>query len=154
MQGGFVGYHLHPPTVRLPNFEGKTWVPTFNMNGDRPGTLVFAGADIEERRFVGKNVCHTILYGKEQYAAMTEPKCRAAELFMEGMGLYLERHENKKFHDPTAAVCHLHPEIGQWVRGRVQKTEGGWGTVADENGDWMLGDIDRDLLWDHISNWN
>lgn len=29
----------------------------------------------------------------------------------------------------------------------------GWGTVADADGDFMLGDIDYDLLWDHIYNW-
>src|SRR4051794_17067171 len=37
MQGGFLGYHLHAPEVRLPQFEGKEWVPTFNLNGDRKG---------------------------------------------------------------------------------------------------------------------
>jgi hypothetical protein len=73
---------------------------------------------------------------------------------MEAMGLYLERHESKKFHDPTAAVCHLHPEIGEWVRGVVKKIESGWGVTPDESGDWMLGDIDRELLWDHITNWS
>src|SRR5262249_48749186 len=37
MQGGFLGYHLHAPRVRLPQFEGREWVPTFNLNGDRKG---------------------------------------------------------------------------------------------------------------------
>jgi pyrimidine-specific ribonucleoside hydrolase len=35
MQGGFLGYHLHAPAVRRPEFEGREWVPTFNLNGDR-----------------------------------------------------------------------------------------------------------------------
>lgn len=154
MQGGFCGYHIHAPVVRLPQFEGKTWMPTFNLNGDRSGGQAFLNAFIRERRFVGKNICHTVLYTRSNYELMTAPKCRAAELFMEGMGLYLDRHNEKKFHDPTAAVCHLHPEIGEWVWGRVQKMEGGWGTTMDETGDWVLGGIDYDRLWNHIYNWN
>lgn len=158
MQGGFVGYHLYDPQVKLPQFEGKSWVPTFNMNGDRPGTLAFTGAKIAERHFVGKNVCHTILYNKEHFGKMSKPNCRAAELFMEGMGLYLEKHEDKKFHDPTAAVCHLHEEIGVWLAGKVRKIEQGWGTICEvepkDNTDWVLADVDRELLWDHIYNWN
>lgn len=156
MQGGFCGYHLHEPKVRLPQFEGKTWMPTFNLNGDRDGALSFLAADIKDRQFVGKNICHTVLYTKEQYEKMSKPQCRAAELFMEGMGLYLERHDSKKFHDPTAAVCHLHPEVGTWLTGKVKKIETGWGTVceAEGNNDWVLVDINYDELWNHISNWN
>jgi inosine-uridine nucleoside N-ribohydrolase len=154
MQGGFCGYGLHQyPVRRLPQFEGKTWMPTFNLNGDRPGGQAFLDAYIRERRFVGKNVCHTVVYERHHYEQMTTPRCRAAELFMEGMGLYLDRHDGKKFHDPTAAVCHLHPEIGTWLWGRVKKIEGGWGTVLHETGDWVLADIDYDKLWEHIYEW-
>lgn len=155
MQGGFCGYHLHDyPVERLPQFEGKTWMPTFNLNGDRPAALSFMNAKIKERRFVGKNVCHTVLYDRSRFERMTKPQCRAAELFMEGMDLYLARHENKKFHDPTAAVCHLHPEIGYWVSGRVQKMESGWGTTLKEDGDQIMAHIDYEKLWQYIYNWN
>lgn len=158
MQGGFCGYHLHRPAVTLPQFEGKTWMPTFNLNGDRDNGLTFLDAKIKNKHFVGKNVCHTVLYNKEHYGKMSKPNCRAAELFMEGMGLYLEKHENKKFHDPTAAVCHLHHEIGTWVAGRVRKIEQGWGTVCEvepkDNTQWILGEVNYDLLWEHIYNWN
>ena len=155
MQGGFCGYHLYEPKVRLPQFEGRTWMPTFNLNGDREGALAFLAAKIKDRQFVGKNICHTVLYTKDQYSKMVKPQCRAAELFMEGMHLYLERHEAKKFHDPTAAVCHLHPGVGTWLTGKVQKIESGWGTVcgAEGNSDWVLADIDYDQLWEYIYNW-
>jgi pyrimidine-specific ribonucleoside hydrolase len=154
MQGGFCGYHLHSPAIRLPKFEGKTWVPTFNLNGDLSGAAEFMDSNIIEKRFVGKNICHTVVYNKEHYQLMEKPKCRAAELFMEGMGLYLERHEEKKFHDPTAAVCHLHPDIGTWIFGTVTRIESGWGTIPNEKGDWILADIDYHALWNHIHNWN
>ena len=51
---------------------------------------------------------------------------RAQEIFVEAMDKYLEKHSEKKFHDPTAAVCHLHPEIGKWVQGKLYNSQGGW----------------------------
>jgi inosine-uridine nucleoside N-ribohydrolase len=155
MQGGFLGYHLHAPRVRLPEFEGKTWMPTFNLNGDRKGAEILLKTPIPERRFVGKNVCHTLLYDRAFHATMpaADPANPAAVLFMQAMGMYLEKHEAKKWHDPTAAACHLHPEIGTWVRGRVSRIEGGWGTVADEAGDLILADIDREALWACFRGW-
>ena len=154
MQGGFLGYdlHLHART-RLPQFEGKTWVPTFNMNGDRKGTEALLRANIRERRFCGKNVCHTVLYDQAIFDTMAPPKDRASELFVEGMALLLDKHESKKFHDPVAAVCHLHPEVGTWVRGRTRKIEAGWGTVLDEAGDYILADLDYPAFWQHIRTW-
>jgi pyrimidine-specific ribonucleoside hydrolase len=155
MQGGFLGYHLHAPQVRLPQFEGREWMPTFNLNGDRRGADILLRAAIPERRFVGKNVCHTLLYDRAFHLTMpaADPDSPAQMLFMVGMEANLSKHEAKKWHDPTAAACHLHPEIGTWVRGRVTKIEGGWGTVADENGDLVLADVDRDALWDCFRKW-
>lgn len=154
MQGGFLGYDLHPHAkVRLPQFECKTWMPTFNMNGDRKGTEALLRANVGTRRFCGKNVCHTVLYDQAKYQAMSSPKDRASELFLEAMGLLLDRHEAKKFHDPVAAVCHLHPEVGTWVRGRVQKIEAGWGTVLADSGDYVLADLDYDAFWRCIQTW-
>lgn len=154
MQGGFLGYDLHAHAVtRLPQFEGKTWMPTFNMNGDRKGVEALLRANVGSRRFCGKNVCHTVLYDRTRFEATAAPRCRASELFVEAMALLLERSEGKKFHDPVAAVCHLHPEVGVWVRGKVQKIEAGWGTVPDPAGDDVLADLDRDAFWRHISTW-
>jgi hypothetical protein len=82
-----------------------------------------------------------------------DPAKPATVLFMTAMERYLAEHPEKKWHDPTAAVCHLHPEIGTWIRGRVTKLEGGWGTVPDDQGDLILADIDRNALWFHVRNW-
>ena len=127
MQGGFLGYHIYSPVVRLPEFEGRGWMPTFNLNGDRRGAAVLSAAPISDRRFVGKNVCHTVVYDRAVHATMQAPPSDnpAAGLFRMAMDLYLKSHPAKKWHDPTAAACHLHPEIGTWVRGRVIKLEGG-----------------------------
>jgi inosine-uridine nucleoside N-ribohydrolase len=137
MQGGFLGYNQHNiPCERLAKFEGLESVPTFNLNGDRKGAMVYTEAAIRERRWVGKHVCHTIVYNSEVHARL-KPHNRASELFKEGMDLYLQNHPEKKFHDPTAAVCHVYPEIGTWVRGKT---------------DYIIADVDRNLLWDHICN--
>lgn len=119
MQGGFLGYHLYSPRVRLPEFEGKESMPTFNLNGDRKGAAVLLAAPVPDRRFVGKNVCHTLVYDAAVHATLPPPPTGgpAARLFRLAMDLHLETHPAKKWHDPTAAVCHLHPEVGTWVRG-------------------------------------
>ena len=154
MQGGFLAYDLHPHCrVRLPQLKGKTWMPTFNMNGDRQGTEALLQANIGTRQFCGKNVWHTVLYDRAMFESMSRPSNRASELFLEAMALLLDHHEEKKFHYPVAAVCHLHPEVGTWVRGRVQKIEPGWGTVLDEAGDYILADLDDAAFWHYIQTW-
>lgn len=154
MQGGFLGYHLYQPKIRLPQFENKEHIGTFNLNGDRPGGLAFIDADIADRRFVGKNICHTVVYDKDAHQRMGKPRDLASELFMEAMGVYLQFHDGKKLHDPTAAVCHLHPEIGTWVRGKVRKIKDGWGTELVDDGDSILADVDYDALWRYIQSWS
>jgi hypothetical protein len=150
MQGGFISYDLHDyPCKRLEKFEGKTWVPTFNLNGDRKGGVAFIEADIPSRRFIGKNVCHTIVYDADVHKRI-KPKNRASELFKEGMDFYLMRHDEKKFHDPAAAVGHLYPKVFSWVLGKIQKMESGWGTTLDGD-DFIAADVDYDQLWEHIT---
>lgn len=155
MQGGFLGYHLHQhPVCRLPQFEGKTWMPTFNLNGDREAGVAFLEADIEERRMVGKNVCHTVLFTQKRFLDQEVQKVvknvAAFNLFGEAAMMYFEKHTEKKFHDPTAACLHLHPELGTWVRGKTVKMEQGWGTQLDPDGDHILADVDYDALWTNI----
>lgn len=150
MQGGFLGYDLYQPLVKIEDFENKFWMPTFNLNGDRNGGLAVLGTSVRRRQMVGKNVCHTILLDNSiKFQDHKEP---AKRLFKEAADLYLEKHNYKKFHDPTAAVCHLHPEIGTWFKGRTIKMETGWGTVSDPDGDYILADIDRVKLWDNLIN--
>lgn len=155
MQGGFVGYDTHdiPVKQRLAKFEGKTTVGTFNMNGDVQGMYNLIQHPEIRKRFVGKNVCHTVEYTPETHErVMAVPsRNRAMELFREGMTLYLKNHPVKLFHDPTAAVCLLHPEIGEWVRGRVIRDKGGWGTEPLKmSSDQMLVNIKYPELWGHI----
>lgn len=144
MQGGFLSYNLYRPEVVLPQFENKDSMPTFNLNGDIKAGQAFISAKIEEKRFVGKNVCHTLIYDLDKFYNMKPPKTIAGKLYLEAMEEYLSHHDGKKFHDPCAAVCHLHPEIGTWVKGKILREKNGWKTVLEENGDYILADIDRE----------
>lgn len=155
MQGGFLPYSLYMPAQPHPNFLGKEWLPTFNLNGDRPAGETFLKAAIAERRMVGKNVCHTILFDKDKLNLRHsgKPKNEAAyNLFWEAAEMYLQRHNSKKFHDPIAAVCHLHPEVGTWFGGKTVKRESGWTTEVRENNDFILADLDREFFWEYLVN--
>jgi inosine-uridine nucleoside N-ribohydrolase len=153
MQGGFAPYSIYQPKVRLPQFEEKLAIGTFNLNGSGKQAEAFLNGNITDRRFVGKNICHTVEFNRNMFQGMAKPTCRAAELFMEGATLYFQKHSSKKFHDPTAAVLHIYPEIGTWIRGKVVKQKEGWTTIPDENGDSVLVDVDYEDLWKHIQGW-
>jgi len=154
MQGGFLPYSLYGPRQPHFDFEGKNWMPTFNLIGDRPAGIAFLSGNIGERRMVGKNICHTVLFNREVWEKRNNQvdvkNIAAHNLFDKAALLYLERHDSKKFHDPTAAACHLHPEIGKWIRGNTVKEESGWTTKPNPEGDYVLADIDCDLLWSHL----
>lgn len=155
MQGGFLGYHLHTHAVeRLPKFENQETVATFNLNGNLKGAEALLQGNFP-RRFIGKNVCHTLVYDHviHQRVKAHPPASRAAELFHEAMDIYLASHDGKKFHDPSAAVCMLHPEAGTWVHGKLYREKGGWGTrvTDDVSHDAVLADIDRNQLWNYIA---
>jgi pyrimidine-specific ribonucleoside hydrolase len=136
IQGGYVSYeylekHGITPQIKLDKFVGKEFVPTFNLCGNVEAAKHLLNMPIE-KRFISKNVCHTIVYENTMHGMVCSirPKSRAGELLREAMGMYLKNHPGgKKFHDPSAAICHLHPEIGTWVKGRLVYDKGKWGTV-------------------------
>jgi inosine-uridine nucleoside N-ribohydrolase len=153
MQGGFLPYSLHYPTEVLEKFLGKMYVPTFNLNGDRKNGQRFIDAEIKERRFVGKNLCHTIVYDKDLHERLKPNGTDASNLFKEASAMYLEKHDSKKFHDPTAAVCHLHSKIAVWYPGVPEKHQSGWTTrrVDKSENSYVAADIDRETLWDNLT---
>ena len=160
MQGGYVSYEALAkvnifPEKTIPKFMGQETIQTFNLNGDVKGGELFFKANITDRRFVSKNVCHTIVYDKKVHEIIkcVAPKTRAGELLREGMDLYLDKHQEKKFHDPSAAVCHLHPEIAQWVRGDLYRANGRYGTnISDCGKSSIIAKLySYDILWEHLA---
>jgi pyrimidine-specific ribonucleoside hydrolase len=157
MQGGFCSYDFCDTSIeRLEKFEGKETCATFNLNGDKKGAELFMQAPIS-RRFVSKNVCHTVVYGADEHclALTKQPKGRGGQLLREGMALYLSGHpEGKKFHDPTAAACMLHPEIAKWARGRLFRRHGEWGFQLARPPfpeDEITVDLNHEALWNLIA---
>ena len=147
MQGGFLPYSLYKPISPHEDFMGLQSIDTFNLNGDRPAGLTFLGGNIGERRLVGKNICHTVKFTKDVFSQFKNNN----RLFNEAAKMYFEKHDSKKFHDPTAAVLHLHPDIGVWFRGNTVKGQPGWTTEPNPNGDYILADINYNKLWDYLS---
>ena len=156
MQGGFIGYDIHGQDVpRLDKFEGLKVCPTFNLGGGKNEAFSYTSCKfIGQRNWIGKNICHTIVYDKiiHKIIQAVPPKDRAGELLREGMDAYLEKHSGKKFHDPSAAVCMLHPEIATWVKASPYYEKGKWGCFMDEHGDNVCINIDTDKLWEHIAS--
>lgn len=146
MQGGFLPYSLHMPAAPHQDFLGHESKPTFNLNGDRPAGLKFLSGNIGERRMVGKNICHTVLFTKDVFSQFKNNN----KLLNEAARMYLQKHDFKKFHDPTAAVLHLHPEIGTWFRGNTVKMADGWTTQPNPEGDFILSDINYNKLWEYF----
>lgn len=148
-QGGFLPYSQNYPQVRLPQFEGKGCIPTFNFNGDRGAVDKILASDCR-LQFCGKNVCHTVVLSAEHLVKFAGMRTEAGHIYHEALGLYFRKHFDKKLHDPTALVCHLHPEVGTWVKGTPMRLKDGWTTVTGDHS--ILADINRDLLWHHIFN--
>src|SRR5581483_3763437 len=151
-QGGFLPYSMHMPMRPVPRFLGLDCCPTFNMNGARDAVDALLKAPLALRRFCGKNVCHAVFLDKEVATGLGEPKTVAGEVYNRAVKLYLERHDGKKMHDPTALACHFYPEIATWVRGYPVRHKDGWTTRLAEDGDYILADVDYDRLWEILLN--
>lgn len=158
-QGGFLPYSLYRPEEELPQFEGKTEMPTFNFNGCRDAVERVLAAPFKRRQFCGKNVCHSILLtrGLSSLMDLTQtigcgPAAEACGVYEEARKLYFTKHQEKKLHDPVALVCHLRPEIATWFRGFPIRQGSGWSVRPDPEGDFILADIDREKLWHHLLN--
>jgi len=153
MQGGFLPYYLSSPTIRLNKFENKSYSSSFNFNNDIQSMFTYLFSNqILEKRYVGKNVCHSISYDLSIHKRVI-PKCDVSNLFHSAMSIYLSKHSSKKFHDPMAAACHVHPEIGKWFCGKPKyNKDNQWTTVPNKNGDQILYDVDHEIFWDHIVN--
>ena len=156
MQGGFLSYNYYKPNIFVERFLGKLTCPSFNMNGNKEGIIRFINASIPERRFVGKNVCHTLVYDKgvHQKVINSATKNDAQALFKKSMTMFVAIYGDKKFHDPFAAVCHLHPEIATWLQGKPYCVKGEWGVNIGGGQDYIVADVDRELFWKHIVEGN
>ncbi|MCU0657048.1 MAG: nucleoside hydrolase [Polyangiaceae bacterium] len=161
-QGGFAGEGVVPPHLQLEKFRGRVTCPTFNLNGDPKAALRaldFEG--IGERRFVSKNVCHGVIYGRAMHRALEAVRGddRSLGLIAQGMEVYLDgkgaRPEGadepgvgKKFHDPLAACCAIDPRVGTWAEVELFREKGEWGSrLCPGSNTWIIVDHDPARFW-------
>lgn len=156
-QGGFCPYHIHRPKVTLSKFEGKHAVQSFNPGGDRQATHRIINSKIPVKRFIGKNVCHTVTMENRRFPDNNEAS-KVLNMIRGNLG-------NKKMHDLVAAALMLRPELGTWVKGTpvgndkkkydengkvIQMyCDGSWTTVRGGDCD-VLVDLDREAFWDYV----
>lgn len=136
-QGGFVPYAIHRPAVTLDKFENKTTCATFNLGGTKPAVSNALIDAAVPHKWIGKNVCHTVVYTPEIHAKFCptaspgEPEAlRLHRLFVEK---YMSEKGAKAFHDPLAAVMHYHPEIGLWRSVKPERIKGEYTAVNADN---------------------
>lgn len=152
-QGGFAGEGVVPEPMQLDKFKGMRTCPTYNLNGDpKSALLAMEHPLITTRRFVSKNVCHSVVYDQELHTRLERflhgmsdldtPHGLSLEMIYSGMGVYLaKRASGKAFHDPLAACCAINPAIGTWAKVKLFREKGGWGAEFAEPGDPLTSDI-------------
>lgn len=167
MQGGYCSYDIQDEIdpnydapwrreqERLEKFVGQKTYATFNLNGDKDSADLYIAHPGIKRRFIGKNVCHSIVYDANRESHWTDycdalHNSEALQLLKWSGEQYFRKHPEKKFHDPCAAVCMMHPEIAVWAKGKPYRESGKWGTKLDPNGDDVCIELDREKLWHHL----
>jgi len=164
VQGGFLPYSYLSdldPQYRLAKFEGLNVCSTFNLGGAKEEAQILVTDSRLQAQFVGKNVCHTLVYTRDMYdkdrlrlhPVHVGPVSNARAIWWEGMDCHFSYKEGKALHDPAAAVMHVHPEIGTWVLGRPYYERGKWGTRPPEDSERssrVLADVCRPILYQHL----
>jgi hypothetical protein len=145
-QGGFVPYAFHQPKKVLEKFVAQESFATFNLGGTKPAvSSALIDADVPHK-WVGKNVCHTVVYTREVHdrccpAASTSELVRLHRSFMEH---YLASHDEKAFHDPLAALLHVNETLGVWQPLKPHRVKGRYTAVPAEKNHRSLVDLVED----------
>lgn len=148
MQGGFVPYSRHRPAKVLEKFEGKEACATFNLGGTNKTvsqTIIDAQVD---HLWVGKNVCHTVVYTPEVHEQWC-PKDKgnkALELHRMAVEQYISQKGAKAFHDPLAALISrpANKDLGIWLPLKPERIKGEYTAVPVEKFHQSLAELPTD----------
>lgn len=106
-QGGYSPNSLDP----LEKFKGMKSVQSFNPSGAKTDfNMLLESNDIEEKHYIGKNVCHG--YTKSDLQRHWVPKNKLVRKFFD------ELEPSKKMHDVLAAQLYLNDDIGIWEQAK------------------------------------
>jgi inosine-uridine nucleoside N-ribohydrolase len=142
-QGGFVPYSMYKPTKTLDKFDGKEYCATYNLGGTKPAVATALLEMDVPHRWVGKNVCHTVVYTPEihkQYSHIAESS-KAGRLHNLFISKYMEKAGAKAFHDPLAAMLMLNKEHGLWMQLKPHRERGEWSAKSTDEQHWSLVDL-------------
>jgi len=148
-QGGFAGDNIVPKQKRLPKFDGRITCQTFNLCADlQAAQIVLNCQNIKEKYFVSKNVCHGVVYNRQTHSQLQHIYQHSQSLteIYRVMSIYLQKKQEKIFHDPLAACCAIDLSIGQWKHVQLyldDKTKQ-WGSrISDQPNVFIIIDYDQ-----------
>ena len=148
-KGGFAGDNVVPKELRMKKFDGKISCPTYNFGGDPKSALAALNSkQIESIMLVSKNVCHSVVYGKELQLKMKKllkerkseknDKETGLDLLVQGMDIYLQKNAEKKFHDPLAALCFVNPSICKFENVELEREKNSWSSKLSKNSNTII----------------
>ena len=146
-QGGFAGDNVVDEVDRLEKFKGKLYCPSFNFS--HANLIKRLIADSDKRTFVSKNVCHGVSYNK-----LTHEKTKEG-MIKKIMGVYLQEHEEKMFHDLLAAsvifdrdICKF-KEVDMYHKNPKPGVDnGGWGCNEKLGTNTFISvSVDKERFW-------
>ncbi len=150
IQGGFAGDNVVALEDRLDKFKGKITCETFNLNGNpKAAEFILNSSNIARKTLISKNVCHGVSYKQEQHEQLEKIKDKhiALQLMFKTMSKYLEKNEDKKFHDPLAA-SQIIQENCLFKPVRLYRERGKWGSVEDPNSSTRISvKVDQESFW-------
>jgi inosine-uridine nucleoside N-ribohydrolase len=126
----------------MKKFDGKISCPTYNFGGDPKSALsALNSKQIESIMLVSKNVCHSVVYDKILHSKIKKllkerknnEKETGLDLMVEGMEVYLKKNENKKFHDPLAALCMINPSICKFEKVTLERKKNEWSSTISKD---------------------
>lgn len=107
-QGGYSPNSIKP----LEKFVGRDSVQSFNPSGAREDFKKIVDSDIQEKRFIGKNVCHG--FTKADMIRVWKPKSKIMQMFLDKLD------DSKAMHDVLACMIFTGDIEPVWEQAKPQ----------------------------------
>ncbi len=140
-QGGYCPHDLMPEKFRLPKFKDVQEIQSFNFSNRR--LIQRCIENTKTRHFISKNICHGVLYDKTRTSK--NPVIKRI------MDIYLQRHDQKAFHDLLAAWAMLNPQFMEWAEVEMYYVENRVGCRLSPGSNTFISvGYDADKFWGTI----
>lgn len=160
IQGGFLPYSMYEPSVILEKFVGKSWVPTFNLNGDKKAAKIIANADRLTRMYITKAFCHSFTFEETDIPKYVK-QTTASNMFVH---MLKQLKPGKAVHDLAAATLITNVDlIIQVLIAKLSYGKNAWGfshitddelSTREYHGTHqVVGELHREALREEIFGW-